>query len=226
MSFDFMEDDRRRLLLGCNAIISILRVSKGSGYVERKSHTQLLKNPMALQFVWCFLCPIEVHTVLQPQISFGKKKKNERKICLISGKLQTTKSSKFSEDLASQKPFSAKILLLGGGQQQQRQRCCIANVITKNSQGFLHGTAMAWKFLLGNPRRIGSPNLFIPIYPSEKSTWLYPLLRWPLSFNSDLVSHTYSMMIRVPPHPCPLSNFRGFAMRIAIYLLLPTHSRW
>jgi hypothetical protein len=90
----------------------------------------------------------------------------------------------------------------------------------------LHGTAMAWKFLLGNPRRIGSPNLFIPIYPSETSTWLYPLLRWPLSFNSDLVSHTYSMMIRVPPHPCPLSNFRGFVMRIAISLLLPTHSRW
>jgi hypothetical protein len=90
----------------------------------------------------------------------------------------------------------------------------------------LHGTAMAWKFLLGNPRRIGCPNLFIPIFTSEKSTWLYPLLRWPLSFNSDRVSHTYSMMIGVPPHPCPLSNFRGFTMRIAIYLLLPTHSRW
>jgi hypothetical protein len=51
MSFDFMEDDRRRLLLGCNAIISILRVSKGSGFVERKGHAQLLKNPMVLQFV-------------------------------------------------------------------------------------------------------------------------------------------------------------------------------
>jgi hypothetical protein len=46
------------------------------------------------------------------------KKKEKRKICLISAKLQTTKSSKFSEDVASQKPFSTKILLLGGGQQQ------------------------------------------------------------------------------------------------------------
>ncbi len=123
MSFDFMEDDRRRLLLGCNAIISILRVSKGSGFVERKGHAQLLKNPMVLQFVWFFLCSIEVNTVLQPQISFGFFKKNERKICLISAKLQTTKSSKFSEDVASQKPVSTKILLLGGGQQQQLLHC-------------------------------------------------------------------------------------------------------
>lgn len=174
MSFDFMEDDRRRLLLGCNAIISILRVSKGSGFVERKGHAQLLKNPMVLQFVWFFLCSIEVNTVLQPQISFGFLKKMKGKFAwsLQSCKLQNHQNSQRMLRLKSL--FPQKFFF---SEEDNNNSCCIANVITKNSQSFLHGTAMAWKFLLGNPRRIGCLNLFIPIYTSEKSTWLYPLLR-------------------------------------------------
>jgi hypothetical protein len=151
------------------------------------------------------------------------KKKNERKICLISAKLQTTKSSQF---------------------------CCVSKAFFhKNSSSRRRTTTTATALLhcqchheelSGLLARHGD-GVKVPTRESAKnwvSQSLHPYLslrkehmvvsfaRWPLSFNSDLVSHTYSMMIRVPPHPCPLSNFRGFVMRIAIYLLLLTHSRW